>query len=89
MTAQPIEHHAPLPRIPYTVKGIRSFLPAEQQAVFDAERDDLDLGDLAAVGRFRDKWWGAAMVATNPSIQADLDALERGELEFFPSPFAR
>jgi hypothetical protein len=88
MTAQSV-HHAQPPRIPNTPKGIRSFLAAGQRAVFDAEWQNLDLADLSAVARFRDRWWGAAMVATNPRIQADLDALERGELEFCPSPFAR
>lgn len=89
MTAQPIEHHAPLPRIPKTAKGIRKYLPDDLRTQFDAEWADLDLEDFTAVSRWRDRWWGQAMYETNPQLQADLAALERGELEFFPSPFAR
>lgn len=89
MSAQPIHEHQPV-RIPKTVKGIRPHLPVEQQAVFDAElRDAADAGDLAAIVKFKDRWWGRAMFASDPSIRTDLDALRRGDLPLVPSPLAR
>lgn len=88
MTAQPA-HEAP-PRIAKTVRSIRTHLPAALREQFQAELDDaVDLGDLAAISRVKLGWWAAALIETDPQLKADLDAADRGELEFFPSPFAR
>ena len=89
MTAQPIEQPAKLPRIPKTPRGIRAALPAEARAHFDADLAEVDLTDFTAVARIRDKWWARAMYETNPQVQADFEALRRGELELVPSPFKR
>lgn len=88
MTAQPL-HHARPPRIPSTVKGIRASLPTGQLAAFDAQWQDLDLGDLPSVARFRDTWWCRAVYATDPTIAEDFAAFDRGDLEFVAGPFAR
>lgn len=89
MTAQPI-HHAPLPRIPDTVKGIRQHLPQRLHAQFQAELDDaVDSGDMAVVERVKLSWWATALIESDPRLRADLEAVEQGELEFFTSPFKR
>jgi hypothetical protein len=88
MSAQPIHGHEPV-RIPNTIKGIRAALPAAQRAGFDDGWQNVDLGDLPAVAAFRDKWWGRAMWASDPEVDEIFAAMDRGEVEFFPSPFAK
>jgi hypothetical protein len=89
MSAQPFHEHQP-PRIKRTIKSIRSALPPAMHAQFDDElAEAFDAADLAATARFKDRWFGQAMIESDPQLRADLDAAARGELEFFPSPFAR
>lgn len=88
MSAQPIHDHQP-PHVPKTVAGIRAALPPDLCSQFNAELADTNLDDLVAIARLRDAWWAQAWIESDPALKADLEAAARGELEYYPSPFAR
>lgn len=71
-----------LPPVPHTLAGIRSLLPADLRAEFDVAWAEVDLDDLAAVGRLRDEWWCRAALATDPGLLAHIAEDE----PLFPSP---
>lgn len=91
MSAQPIAFHgAPAPAVPDTIKGIRSALPPELRPLFQDEIDEAtDSGDLARIAQVKSLWWAKATWHSDPTLREDFAALERGELETFPSPFAK
>jgi hypothetical protein len=78
------------PQLPNTVKAIRGALPGRLLPKFQAELDEaIDTADLAVIDDVKGRWWAQAMLFHDPTIRADFEAAERGELEFFPSPFAK
>ncbi len=90
MTAQPIHAQPAPPRITRTVRDIRRHLSPDLREQFQTELDDaIDTGDMAAAETAKTRWWAQALIETDPQLKADLEAAERGEMEFFPSPFTR
>lgn len=92
MTAQPVAFHGarPAPKVPNTVEGIRKALPAEMRADFLADlAPAIDRGDMRAVDDAKGKWWAVATWVTDPTIGEEFAALDRGEIETLPSPFAK
>jgi hypothetical protein len=92
MTTAPADafHSARPQQLPNTVEAIRKALPAELRERFLAELGPaVDRGDLNEVDEVKGRWWAQAMLFHDPSIRADLEAAERGDLEFLPSPFAK
>jgi Family of unknown function (DUF6247) len=92
MTAQPTEFHGARPRPPriaMKVSEIRKYLAAEHREQFNQELDDaIETNDMAEVNKVKERWWGQALIDTDPGLKARLEAAERGEVEYFPSPFA-
>lgn len=91
MTAQPVAFHgARAPHVPNTIKGIRAALPAKLKPLFQDELDEaVDKGDLKAIDDVKGKWWAQAMWNADPGIREEFAALRRGEVETYPSPFAK
>lgn len=91
MTAQPVEFHGARPaQLPNTVKAIRAALPADLRPKFQAELDEaIDKADMVLIDDVKGRWWARAMWEYDPTIREDFAASARGDLEFFPSPFAK
>lgn len=92
MSAQPVAFHGarPAPKVPNTVEGICKALPAEMRADFLADlAPAIDRGDMRAVDDAKGKWWAIATWCTDPSISEEFATLDRGEVETYPSPFAK
>lgn len=82
--------HAGPAQLPNTIAAIRGALPGRLLPKFQAELDDaIDAADLAVIDDVKGRWWAQAMLFHDPTIRADFEAAGRGELEFFPSPFAK
>ena len=91
MAAQTVEFHgaAPAPWVENKISAIRAALPARLQRRFQAELDEAaDSGNLQKIDAFKSRWWPQAMLAADPTIREDFDALDRGELHEIPSPLA-
>lgn len=91
MTAQPVAFHgARAPHVPNTIKGIRAALPAKLKAMFQDELDEaVDKGDLKAIDDVKGKWWAQAMWNADPGIREAFAAIDRGDFEVVPDPFAQ
>lgn len=82
-------HGAHAPTVPNTIKGIRAALPARLRAAFQDELDEaIDTADLAHIDAVKGKWWAQATWNTDPAIREAFAAVERGEFEVVPDPFA-
>lgn len=78
------------PKVPNTIKGIRAALPAKLRPMFQDELDEaIDTADLNRIDEVKGKWWAQATWNTDPGIREDFEALARGEIETYPSPFAK
>jgi Family of unknown function (DUF6247) len=94
MTAQPI-HAQPAPHTDaLRIAEIRDALTEPDRARFEDEFGDavdqsLAAGDFTAIERVKTRWWGQALTTRNPQLLAELEAAERGEAQWVPSPFNR
>lgn len=91
MTAQPVQFHGANrpPHIAITIRDIRRHLAPTEREDFDTELDEaVSGGDMAAVNAVKQRWWALALIETDPKLKAALDAADRGDVEYFASPFA-
>lgn len=84
-------HGARPPRIAIKAADIREHLTPASLDAFNAElADAADAEDMVtAVRAVKERWWGQALIETDPELQAALNAAERGEMEYGPSPLPR
>lgn len=84
-------HGARPARIAIKAADIRKHLSPASLDAFNAELGDAtDAEDVVtAVRAVKERWWGQALIETDPELKAALESAERGEMEYGPSPLPR